>query len=222
MRRATTHALLAGAALLALWSATPTTVHAQSILKRIKDQAARKVQNGRAKIDSTVTNTATAAVDSAVTRTTRGADAVAGRVTSVANGALAATGQGVTRALTGGAGDPTRELASVLAQGRLVLDSLRFAAGSEQLDASADALITRLAGALATTTGTMLIEGHVDATTAPADAQSLSQKRASALKARLVAAGVPAGRLLAVGYGASRPNAANPRANARIEIVRAQ
>ena len=222
MTGATSRTLLALAVLLALWSAAPATAHAQSILKRIKDQAAKKVQDGRARMDSTVMKAAGSAMDSAMTKTNRGADAVAGRVSNVANGALAATEQGVSRALSGGGGDPSRDFAARLAQGRLVLDSLPFAAGSERLDASADPIVARLAAALATTAGTLLIEGHVDSTTSAADAQTLSQKRASAMKARLVAAGIAADRLLAVGYGTTRPNTSDPRSNARIEIVRAQ
>ena len=60
----------------------------------------------------------------------------------------------------------------------------------------------------------------------PAAAQALSEQRAKAVKARLVAGGVPAARLLAVGYGATRPaegNAnGNANGNARIELTRAQ
>ena len=48
------------------------------------------------------------------------------------------------------------------------------------------------------------------------------KRRAAAVKAQLTAGGVPADRLLAVGYGATRPNSANPQAHARIEVVRAQ
>lgn len=214
--------LLATCAALLAWCLTPNDARAQSILKRIKDQAARKVQDGRAKLDSAVMKTAATAMDSAVSKTNRGTDAVAGRVSNVANGALAATEHGVSRALTGKGTDRSREFAERLAQGRLVLDSLRFAAGSDQPDASSDAIIARLVAALSTTTGTMLIEGHVDATSPAADAQGLSQRRASAVKARLVAAGVPPERLLAVGYGTTRPNTENPQASARIEIVRAQ
>jgi outer membrane protein OmpA-like peptidoglycan-associated protein len=211
--------LAACVATLAL-CALPRGAQAQSILKRIKDQAAKRVQDGRAKIDSTVMKTASTAVDSAVTKTERGTNAVAGRVSNVANGALAATERGVTNAL--GGSDPARELGQRLAQGRLVLDDLRFVAGSDQLEPVAEPIVKQLASALAATTGTVLIEGHVDGTVATPDAQPLSQKRASAVKAKLVAAGVPAERMIAVGYGATRANAANPQASARIEIVRAQ
>jgi outer membrane protein OmpA-like peptidoglycan-associated protein len=42
------------------------------------------------------------------------------------------------------------------------------------------------------------------------------------VKAWLVSEGVAAGRLLAVGYGASRPMRPDGRRNARIEVTRVQ
>jgi len=214
------HLLLAICTVAVACAAAPATAQGQSILKRVRDQAAKRVAEGRAKIDSTVMKTTGTAVDSAVSKTNRGADAAAGRVTNVANGALAATERGVAKAFGGSA--PKDDLATRLAAGRVVLDDVRFVAGADQLDPSSDATLKSLASALVSTTGTFLIEGHTDASVDAALAQPLSQQRASAVKSRLVAGGVPAERLLAVGYGATRPNSANPQASARIEIVRAQ
>lgn len=214
------HLLLAICTVAVACTLTPGAAQGQSILKRVKAQAAKRVAEGRAKIDSTVMKTTGTAVDSAVSKTNRGADAAAGRVTSVANGALAATERGVTKAFGGSASK--NDLATRLATGRVVLDDVRFLAGADQLDPSSEATLKSLAAALVATTGTFLIEGHIDASVDAALAQPLSQQRASAVKSRLVATGVPAERLLAVGYGATRPNSANPQASARIEVVRAQ
>jgi len=220
MTRDVRHLLLALCTVAVACAVTPDCAHGQSILKRVRDQAARRVAEGRAKIDSTVMKTTGTAVDSAVSKTNRGADAVAGRVTNVANGALAATERGFNQAL--GGTSPKNTLATRLAEGRLVLDDVRFVAGSDQLDPSSDATLKALASALTATTGTFLIEGHTDASVDVALAQQLSQQRASAVKARLVATGVAAERLLAVGYGSTRPNGANTQASARIEVLRAQ
>jgi outer membrane protein OmpA-like peptidoglycan-associated protein len=214
------HLLLAICTVAVACLVTPGALQGQSILKRVKDQAAKRVAEGRAKIDSTVMKTTGNAVDSAVSKTNRGADAAAGRVTNVANGALSATERGVAKAFGGSASK--NDLATRLAAGRVVLDDVRFVAGADQLDPSSDATLKSLAAALVATTGTFLIEGHTDVSVDPALAQPLSQQRASTVKARLVATGVPAERLLAVGYGATRPNSANPQASARIEVVRAQ
>ncbi len=88
------------------------------------------------------------------------------------------------------------------------------------LEPSAGPLISQVAGALAQTPGQFLIEAHVDGQHGPA-AQALSEQRAAAVKAALVAAGSSPMQLAAVGCGATRP-IAGVRSNARIEIARTQ
>ena len=220
MIRATSRWLLAAAA-LAAWSALPAPAHAQSVLKRIKDQTTKRVEERKAKLDSVVVSTAGGAVDSALAKSGRGADAVVNKVGDVANTAIATTEQGVKKAVGVGR-DPVKEISTRLASGRAVFDDVRFVTGADQLDPSASEVLKHLAAAIVATPGTFLIEGHTDPIPPPGDAQGLSQRRAAAVKAQLAANGVPAERLLAVGYGATRPNAANPQAGARIEIVRAQ
>jgi outer membrane protein OmpA-like peptidoglycan-associated protein len=221
MRGATSRWLLAAAAVLAAWSAAPAPAHAQSILKRIKDQTVKRVEERKAKLDSVVVTTAGGTVDSALAKSGRGADAVVNKVGDVANTAIATTEQGVKN-VVGGKTDPVKEIAGRLASGRAVFEDVRFAAGADQLDPAAAEVLKHLAAAIVATPGTFLIEAHTDPIPPPGDAQALSQRRATAVKAQLAANGVPAERLLAVGYGATRPNAANPQANARIEVVRAQ
>lgn len=219
MRGATSRWLLAGAALVA-WAAAPAPAQGQGILRRIKDQTLKRVEERKAKLDSAVVKTANGAVDSVVTKSGRGADAVVNKAGNVANSAISATESGVKNVVS--RADPARDVAAKLTAGRAVFEDIRFAQGTDQLDpASADAL-KHLAAAIVATPGTFLIEAHTDVLAPPGDAQALSQRRAAAVKSRLAAGGVPADRLLAVGYGATRPNAANPQANARIEVVRAQ
>ena len=72
----------------------------------------------------------------------------------------------------------------------------------------------------------LTIEGHTDNVGAPAANQTLSQKRAEAVKAALVSTyGVDAGRLTAKGFGASKPAAPNTtpegrQTNRRVELVK--
>jgi hypothetical protein len=65
-----------------------------------------------------------------------------------------------------------------------------------------------------------LIEAHVDGKQSAA-AQALSEQRAAAVKAALVAAGSSPIQLAAVGHGATRP-IAGAKSSARIEIARTQ
>jgi outer membrane protein OmpA-like peptidoglycan-associated protein len=117
---------------------------------------------------------------------------------------------------------PAGGLAQQLAQGRVVLREIRFAPGSDRISHSSSPVLQELAQALVASSGVFLIEGHTDPATDAGSAQLLSERRAVAVKAWLVSEGVAAGRLLAVGYGASRPGRTNQKHNARIEVTRVQ
>ena len=219
MRGATSRWLLAAAALVA-WAASPTPAQGQGLLRRIKEQTAKRVEERKAKLDSAVVRTANGAVDSALTKSGRGADAVMTKAGNVANSAMSATEQRVKNVVAGA--NPARDVAAKLSAGRGVFDDIRFMAGADQIEPSSAEVLKHLAAAIVATPGTYLIEAHTEPMPPPGDAQALSQRRANAVKAQLTANGVPADRLLAVGYGATRPNASNPQAHARIEVVRAQ
>ncbi len=69
------------------------------------------------------------------------------------------------------------------------------------------------------------IEGHTDSTATAAHNQTLSEKRAAAVKAYLATAGVAAARMTAQGLGATKPIADNNTAigraqNRRVELVK--
>jgi outer membrane protein OmpA-like peptidoglycan-associated protein len=128
----------------------------------------------------------------------------------------------VFMASTTAQGQSTATLAEQLGQGRVVLREIRFVPGSDRINESSAVLLRELAGALVGKPGVFLIEGHTDASGDAPSAQLLSEQRAVAVKAWLVSEGVAAGRLLAVGYGASRPERAHGRHNARIEVTRVE
>jgi outer membrane protein OmpA-like peptidoglycan-associated protein len=151
----------------------------------------------------------------AVNTTTGVADATG----EVIGNTLETGGQVVGKALGArqDSGDPA-DVAAALGQGRAVLRGLRFTEGTAILDPSSGPLISQIAGALARTPGQFLIEGHVDGQASPVS-QALSEQRAAAVKAALVAAGSSPMQLAAVGYGATRPMA-GAKSSARIEIAR--
>ena len=110
------------------------------------------------------------------------------------------------------------ELARKLATGRVMVDGLVFIGATDTLEANSEATLNRLAGALAATPGTFLVEAHVPPSGDVFADQSLTDRRAAAVRAALIAAGVPASRLFAMGFGATR--SANAAQRARIELSR--
>lgn len=111
---------------------------------------------------------------------------------------------------------PRIENNTVLLDGAFV-----FKAGTAELTTESNAAANQLAAFLRekTTFTRVRIEGHVTAGTGAA-AQKLSEARALAVAAKLVALGVECARLLPVGFGSTKPMVAPTAspANTRIEI----
>jgi len=86
------------------------------------------------------------------------------------------------------------------------------------LDPVAEVIKTRCAGKIIT------IEGHTSLSGSPEYNQQLSERRAEAVMRYLIARGVPAEQLRAVGYGESRPITTDPspeaqKVNRRVTLV---
>jgi len=87
---------------------------------------------------------------------------------------------------------------------------INFATGSAELPATAGALLDAAATKLRLlSAGTIEVAGYTDSTGDAAANLKLSQDRADAVRARLLAAGVPAGMIQAKGYGSADPVASN-------------
>jgi len=208
----------------------PATMHAQEVLKTIKQQTRQKIEARKAKADSVTIERVGRTVDSTLAKTGRGVDTVVNRAAGVTDAAVDRTAKAMSaagRALIGG-DDEDEQLAAALTAGRAALPEIRFEDGTDQLAQSAEPHVARLARLLAAQPGIFVVEGHVDATGDEAADQDLSQRRATALRAGLVAAGLPAERLFAMGLGATRPAASAAGAagasgqSARMEIARLQ
>lgn len=124
--------------------------------------------------------------------------------------------------LPGEASFPSREGNDL----RLLLPGhMTFSSGSASLSPAARALLERVAAVLAEYQRTqVVVEGHSDARGPRAYNQTLSEQRALAVARYLGARGVAAERLVAVGYGPSRPLAGNDseagrRENRRVELL---
>jgi OmpA-OmpF porin, OOP family len=82
---------------------------------------------------------------------------------------------------------------------------INFATGRAEITADSMPLITELAKALKDCAGTTVeVSGHTDRTGNPAANQTLSEARAQAVVAALSKDGVPAERMTAKGYGATK------------------
>jgi len=107
----------------------------------------------------------------------------------------------------------------------LTLGDLEFDAGKASLQSTATTAIDRLAQLMSVyPERSVRIEGHTDSLGDDAANQQLSERRAKAVRDALLARGIDAARVDAVGYGETRPIADNAtpsgrQKNRRIDIV---
>lgn len=107
----------------------------------------------------------------------------------------------------------------------VILGSGVFASGQSGLTAQARAEVGRIAVVLQEFPDReIVVEGHTDAVGEEAANQALSERRADAVRAALIAEGLSPRRITALGFGESRPIADNDTpagraANRRVEIV---
>jgi OmpA-OmpF porin, OOP family len=121
-----------------------------------------------------------------------------------------------------------RELYDALEEnGRVATQGIYFASGSDQIQPESTPTLVEIAqmlkdhGELA-----ILIEGHTDNVGNAASNQTLSEKRAAAVKQMMVSKyGIDAARMSTAGFGATKPAAPNTTAegrqqNRRVELVK--
>jgi outer membrane protein OmpA-like peptidoglycan-associated protein len=107
----------------------------------------------------------------------------------------------------------------------LMLGDLEFDAGKASLHSTATTAIERLAQLMNVyPERSVRIEGHTDSVGDDAQNQQLSERRAEAVRDAVIARGIDAARVEAVGYGETRPIADNATSsgrqqNRRIELV---
>ena len=118
-------------------------------------------------------------------------------------------------------------IAADLAQtGRVRLYGITFDSDSDRLRPEAKPTLDQVAAALKANAGwKIVVEGHTDSTSTPPHNQDLSARRAAAVKAYLVSAGIAETRLTPQGLGQDKPVAPNETAlgraqNRRVEVVR--
>jgi outer membrane protein OmpA-like peptidoglycan-associated protein len=121
-----------------------------------------------------------------------------------------------------------KDLYDALAEkGRVATQGIFFATGSAELAGESTPTLKEIGQMLKDHADLSLtIEGHTDNTGSPEANQTLSEKRAAAVKAYLVSTfGIAESRLEAKGFGASKPAASNDtpegrQQNRRVELVK--
>lgn len=122
-------------------------------------------------------------------------------------------------------GDPEALLPHLLTEGRAVLEDLRFATGATELADETPASLTALAALLTNDPSLrLLLVGHTDSEGDLETNRALSQRRAEAVRQRLITLGAAQERIEAHGVGYLAPRAPNTteegrRANRRVEAV---
>ena len=115
---------------------------------------------------------------------------------------------------------------ALVADGRVSTQGILFDTGSDVIKPHSTPTLEEILAMLKDHADLKLaIEGHTDNVGDAAANQSLSEKRAAAVKAYLVSKGIEASRLESKGLGATKPKAANDTAegrqtNRRVELVK--
>lgn len=116
---------------------------------------------------------------------------------------------------------------ALVANGRVATQGIFFATGSDRIRIESTPTLDEIAAMLRDHPElSLLIEGHTDDVGNGRDNQALSEKRAAAVKAALVArGGIDGSRLETRGFGASKPAASNASSegrqqNRRVELVK--
>lgn len=111
---------------------------------------------------------------------------------------------------------PVEEPAPAPQAQRIVLRGVQFDTDKSDIRADAGVILDEAASQLSQVPSTAVsVEGHTDAVGSDAYNQSLSERRAGAVKDYLAGKGVDAGRLSSAGYGESQPVADNATADGR-------
>ncbi|MEK7667645.1 MAG: OmpA family protein [Gemmatimonadota bacterium] len=125
------------------------------------------------------------------------------------------------------AGGAELSYTELVARGRIATQGILFDVGSDRIRPESSPTLLAIAALLREHPELRLtIEGHTDGVGGAAANQALSERRAQAVSAALTSRyGIAADRLVAAGFGASRPVASNDtaegrQANRRVELVR--
>ncbi len=105
----------------------------------------------------------------------------------------------------------------------IVLRSVQFAFDSAVLDSTAKGILREAASLLKDKSGTIFVDGHTCNIGSAQYNQRLSERRAASVRSYLAEQGIPSNRLVARGFGLTKPKYSNAteetrRLNRRVEL----
>lgn len=176
------------------------------IMDRVRERAKARLDSTRQKTEDHVVEATGTVVDSAAAKTGRGVDTVVTKSTNVVGTVVDRTSDVVAGMVK--RGGPDAELARQFATGRVVLAGVRFTP-DDAVARGSESTFRALAKLLASAQGPYVVQ-------ASATDAAAAGRRARAVKASLVAAGVDASRLFALGQSVG------DAAAERVELARMQ
>lgn len=176
------------------------------LIGRIRKHVEARLDSTKRKTEDHVVEATGTVVDSATAKTGRGVDTAVAKGTNVVGAVVDRTGDVVAGMVR--RGGPDAALARQFATGRVVLADVRFTP-NDAVARGSEPTFRALAKLLASAPGPYVVQ-------ASATDRASADRRAKAVKAGLVAAGVDASRLFALGQTADSPAAE------RVELARMQ
>ena len=186
---------------IVLGTAAPTRAEAQ-FLSRVKERVKQKAAERKAQTEESVLNRAAEPADSAMAKLLTPVDSLAARAGGQAGAVVGRLGR-----RGGGQAEEETRLREELAAGQPALPAVGFEPGPTTIGPSSEVSLKALAAVMSDSPGVFLIQARADPGVSPQDATQLAQARATAIKAWLVANGIPAERVFAAGDGAAAPEA---------------
>jgi outer membrane protein OmpA-like peptidoglycan-associated protein len=190
------------ALLVAISFAMPPARPAQAqFLKRVTERVKEKAVERKLQAEESVLTRAAEPADSVMTKVAAPVESLAARVGGGAGAAVGRIGR------DGSQSEDEARLRQELASGRAALPAVQFEPGTSAIVPASEPSLRALLAVMTGSPNVFLIQGRADPASPPASAADLAVGRANAVKAWLVANGIPGPQVFAAGEGAAAADA---------------
>ena len=180
--------------------AAATPVEAQ-FLKRVAERVKDKAVERKAQTEESLLSRAAEPADSAMSKMSAPVESLAAQVGGGAGAAVGRLGRDASQS------EEEARLRQELASGRASLPAVRFEPGSSTMVSGSEPALRALLTVMTGSPNIFLIQGRADPESGPEGAQALASARATAVKAWLVANGIPGPQVVAAGATSAMPAA---------------